>query len=738
MASTASPDKYSPEIPGLRAADPLVHDFARRLGTVDFDSIEGHLRLLEQRADAGQFLCLDEPAAAAVSEPTAAADGPSDTARELGEIGPYRLARLLGVGGFSRVYEAFHRDRPAERVALKLFQHRWLDALERLEIERLVLQELRHPNLVQAIDSGETQDGLSYLVLAFVSGQRIDEFVRSRKLAPREIAELFALLADALAYAHGQDVIHRDLKPNNILVSDERIPVVADFGLAKRLRLPRGQSVTVSGALIGTLGYLAPEQVHGGRGEITRAVDIYGLGATLYAVLTGRPPTESENLLRGLHQLQHGRPPAPRSLNPNVPLELQLICLKCLEKLPRDRYGSMEELAADLRRYVSGQRVTARAPSIGTQLVRWAVANPKISSLVAGIVAAVTLGLVGSLIFWQRAEVRRVQADNLLRSAHSILSVGNRMAENSLAQTAGSLEYRYNRLKQSVVFLSDLVEQSPADLGLKRELATTYFRLAKVCSRRNVFEESEEKFTLARDLFVSLAEKQPDDVTLKFDVFHSYLGHHHVKATIDEAGYSNELLWQAHELIQRILVIEPGNTKYRDAHINTMLQLAGRMLGMNPEAALRLKQQAHAESLKLREELPEPCLEWRYAGLTAAGIAGCLRKLERYDEAIVWIERAREYQKEYEERASRDPLEKIDGIWMLYEKVELYLKRGELQRAQEIYKEALQINLDYIEAYPDYIDFQRYFDSLRDLPKEYPELLTSPEILPEQTADWDF
>ena len=731
MPTKGSTESVSKDIAGLRATDPLVHAFSRNLGTVDFDSIDEHIRSLEKAADERDFLRLDEPVAGV----SAAEFAREDAEAELGEVGPYVLVRLIGVGGFSRVFEAYHRGRPAERVALKLFQHRWLDALERLEIEKVVLQELRHPNLVRAIDSGETADGLSYLVLAYVPGRRIDDYVRGAKLRPREIAALFAQLADAMAYAHGRDVVHRDLKPNNILVSDAGLPVVADFGLAKRLHLPQGQSVTMSGALVGTLGYLAPEQVHGGRGEITRAVDVYGLGATLYAVLTGRPPTESENLLRGLQQLQNVRPSAPRSLNPDVPLELQLICLKCLEKLPRDRYGSMEELASDLRRFMAGQPVAARAPSAGVQLWRWARANPTIASLVGGILAAIALGLVVSLVLWQRAEVRRLQADALLRSAHTILKSGNRMAENSLGQTAGSLEYRYNRLHQSVLFLQELMAEYPDDRELQRELAVTNFLLAKVCARRAMLEESLEKYELAEVIFRNLSARQPDDLVHRFDIFHSVLGQHDVMEKKATAGYDSELLIESHEMIAAILAAEPDNPKYRDAFLCTFVQLPEKTMGRDYEGRLQEYHVAHAEALKLRSDFSDPCLEWRYAGITATAIAGVLRELGRYEEALSWVEKAVRLHEEFLAREGGDPLERLDLIGIRHEEILLNLAIGDFSGARAVWDDSLELLRRWCREYPDYLDFQRYLSRLELLPLELPELGRNVEELPERTAD---
>lgn len=737
MVKTALSDSRIGAELGLKTMDPVVHEFARRLGTVDFDSIEGHVRSLEFAADANDFLSLEEESAAgAVDEPGDTSEQPGLDSRELpGEVGPYVLVRLLGVGGFSRVFEAFHRERPDVKVAIKLFQHRWLDALERLEIEKLVLQQLRHPNLVRVVDSGETAEGLSYLVLSLVSGQRIDEYVRSRQLKPREVAAIFAQLADALAYAHEQDVVHRDLKPNNILVSADGFPVVADFGLAKRLRLPRGQSVTVSGALVGTLGYLAPEQVEGGRGEITRAVDIYGLGATLYAVLTGRPPTESENLLRGLQQLQQERPPAPRSLNPDVPWELQLICLKCLEKLPRERYGSMDELAADLRRFIGGQRVLARQPGLLVQLWRWMFANPAIASLVGGILLTVIIGLAVALLLWQRAEEQKRQAGSLLRSANSILKEGNRMAEDSLAQTPGSLEYRYRRLLQSHAFLSNLVNEFPDDFELQRELATTEFLVAKVGARRGMLAESLVRFARAEEEFRALADRQPDDLTLRFDVFHALMGQHHMLCIINGAEYFGEKLFAARELIEGILAIEPENTKYRDAHVCVLLLLPSFEEPDKPGNRLEMYLQAYAEAMKLRADLPEPCLEWRHAGLLASSIAGALHNLGRREEVLVWLDKALLLQREYLDRASADPLEKLDWITIRMSEIGESVELGELARARTAFAETVQWTKDCHEAYPDFADFQRCMNELEYLKLVYPELILGPGKMPARTED---
>lgn len=721
----------------LKTTDPIVHELVARTGERDYERVSSRLRTLEEQADANRFLCLSDESESLEEQGKA---GTSKVISQLSspdavELGPYVLIRLLGIGGFSRVYEAYHRGRPSERVAIKLFQHRWLDALERLEIEKLVLQELNHPNLVKAIDSGETADGMSYLVMTLVEGERIDEYVRSRKLDYRAVSGLFAELADAMAYAHEHEVIHRDLKPSNILVTHQGHPVIADFGLAKRITPNRGHSLTATGALVGTLGYLAPEQVGPSRAEISRAVDIYGLGATLYAVLTGKAPTENENLLQGLNQLQYQRPAEPRSFDPNLPIDLQLICLKCLEKSARDRYDSMWELAADFRRFQSGQRVLARPPALWTQFYRWFQANKLVASLAIGLLLAVVLGLSVTLFLWRQAEVRRAEADGLLRSANTILTKGNKLAEDSLAQTPGSLRYRYERLHQSIGFLHQILEEFPGDFELQRELATTYFRLAKVSGHRGFYDEGIENFQIAEDLFRQLADQHPEDVTLQFDVFHSLIGNHHLYETRRAEGYQSEKLYAAQAIIEKVLAAEPDNVDFRDAYICSMSQVASRVWDLNRAEGLKLIERLHEEAMQLKADLPAPCLQWRHAGLTACTMVTFYASLGECEKAQSYLFKAEGLIEDYLATASKDPLEQLDWFCAKLWEVELALRRKDVPHARKIYDSMRERLLVLIQKYPDYYDFQRYWEDLEKFRSHWPELNTWYDDLADRTAD---
>ncbi len=363
--------------------DPLIRAMMGAAGTGGLRDVAQKIEELDAQADEASFL--DAPTILNDQRRTPTELESIPAGESISSIGPYQLIRQIGRGGFGRVYEGYRQDSPGQKLAVKVFENRWLDDIERLEIEKLVLQKLNHPSLVTAIESGAADDGTAYLVMNLIDGIRIDQFVRRQGLEFIQIAKLFRQIAEAMAYAHGQDVVHRDLKPGNILITKDGTPVVTDFGLAKRLNLEGGRSLTATGTLMGTLGYLAPEQADPKRREVTRSVDVYGLGATLYHVLTGHAPFERENLLKALDDLRTQSPKLPTSYNPDIPPDLERICLKCLAKSPQDRYESMQALATDLQRFVDGRRVAARPLGWNRRFWRWCNANPVIAGLSVGL-----------------------------------------------------------------------------------------------------------------------------------------------------------------------------------------------------------------------------------------------------------------------------------------------------------------------------------------------------------------
>jgi serine/threonine protein kinase len=374
----------------------------------DDETLRAALRLrLERRLRLGPFL-----------QPPTVVPSPASPP-PLPHIPGYEILGVRGHGGMGIVYQArqVQLDRP---VALKMILSGALpNDRARFKVEAEAVARLQHPNIVQIFEVGE-HGGRPYLVLEWVAGGSLAEHLGGTPLPARTAAELLLPLALAVASAHARGVVHRDLKPANILLQEERspgrkdaktdqeekeeeqtlgsalrssfaplrpgerfsfIPKIADFGLAKRLDVDQGHTQT--GAVLGTPSYMAPEQA-AGRKDVGPATDIYALGAILYEALTGRPPFTGSTVLETLDQVRDHDPVPPSRLQPRVPHDLDVICLKCLRKEPADRYATAAALAADLQAYLGGEPIRARSWTALEQIVR-AVRHHNLDERVAGL-----------------------------------------------------------------------------------------------------------------------------------------------------------------------------------------------------------------------------------------------------------------------------------------------------------------------------------------------------------------
>jgi tRNA A-37 threonylcarbamoyl transferase component Bud32 len=293
-------------------------------------------------------------------------------------FGGYELLEEIGHGGMGVVYKARH-TKLNRAVALKMILaggHAGTAELARFQTEAEAVARLQHPDIVQIFEVGE-YDGLPFFSLEFCSGGSLDKKVRGTPVAPREAAALVQRLATAMEAAHQKGVIHRDLKPANVLLTEDGTPKITDFGLAKKLD-EAGQ--THSGAIMGTPSYMAPEQAEGKK-DIGPAADIYALGAMLYDLLTGRPPFKGATPMETIRQVVSDEPVPPSRLLPSCPRDLETVCLKCLHKEPRKRYGSAADLAEDLRRFQAGEPITARPVGSLERGWRWCRRNPVVATL---------------------------------------------------------------------------------------------------------------------------------------------------------------------------------------------------------------------------------------------------------------------------------------------------------------------------------------------------------------------
>jgi serine/threonine protein kinase len=292
-----------------------------------------------------------------------------NAAQSLGVFGEYELLSEIARGGMGVVYKARHRklDRV---VALKMILAGRLageDDLVRFRTEAEAAAKLRHANIVAVHDVGEI-DGQHYFSMAFVDGDTLAQKLAKGPQPSRAAARYVRQIARAVHYAHRQGVLHRDLKPSNILLDADDEPHVTDFGLAKRTGSDQGQTRT--GAVLGTPSYMAPEQAAGRVKDQGPWTDVYGLGAVLYELLTGRPPFKAAAALDTLMQVLENEPVPPRLLNDKIDNDLETICLKCLEKDPRRRYPTAEAVAEDLQRYLNGDHISARSSNMFDRVTR--------------------------------------------------------------------------------------------------------------------------------------------------------------------------------------------------------------------------------------------------------------------------------------------------------------------------------------------------------------------------------
>ena len=543
-------------------------------------------------------------------------------------FGDYEIQKELGRGGMGVVYKA--RQVSLNRsVALKMIKAGVLadDAeLRRFQNEAEAVAVLDHAGIVPVYEVGE-HDGQRYFSMKLVEGGSLADELASFKNNLKAAATLLAETAEAIHHAHMRGILHRDLKPANILVDSEAHPHVTDFGLAKMIE--SDVELTQSGAIMGTPAYMSPEQAGGRRGTITTATDVYGLGAILYALLTGEAPFGGESLIETLDAVRTRPPEPPRKRSASTPRDLETICLKCLEKDPRRRYASAQALADDLHAWLNLRPISARRVGTTERAWLWCKRKPVVAALAASVLLAALLG-TGAVIAVQtkanrvleqknlalqasntkldeqrvRAEARETQAINAVKHFGDAVSKNEALKSNPMLESL-----RKELLKEPLTFFKDLRDRLLTDKDTRSEslarLADASFDLGRLTNEIGNQQDAVIAYRESLAIRQKLADSNPAVARFRG----ALAGTHHNLAVLvsamDKPAEAEAAYRKAIALSRKLADDNPADTQSREflpnhhGNLGTLLSATGR-----PAEAEAELHQAIALRQKLADDNP--------------------------------------------------------------------------------------------------------------------------------------
>ncbi len=433
-------------------------------------------------------------------------------------IGPYAIISEIARGGMGIVYRA-RQTQLCRDVALKIIRSgQFADEVEvaRFRKESMAVGGLQHDGIVPVYDVGHDQ-GFHYYAMPLISGEDLAAKIAHGPLPASEIASIVRDAAKAVQFAHERGVVHRDLKPRNILVDEKGKVHVADFGLAKLVGLDQhatqSSELTESGQIVGTPAYMAPEQVTGQADPLS---DVYSLGAVLYTGVTGRPPHQAATPLETVRQLLDQEPVAPRRLNSLIPRDLDTIILKALSKSPVVRYASAGELAQELDRFLQGRPIKARPLSAPEQLWRWAKRQPIVASLTAAVLFSLTAGLAFSLWLFSIARTNeRTAVKNADFAVQTVKRYLTEVAENPELKEVGMESFRRQLLLNAQEFYKQMEGQATKSSALPESQAETYFQLAFISNELGEPENANSHYGKAIDAYRHLVSSRPENLVFQ-------------------------------------------------------------------------------------------------------------------------------------------------------------------------------------------------------------------------------
>ena len=492
-------------------------------------------------------------------------------------FGDYELIEEIARGGMGVVYRARQTNLGRE-VAVKLLLHGALAStqdVDRFRAEAAAAASLKHPGIVAIHEVGEC-DGQHYFSMDLIAGRDLAAVTREGPLPVRQAAEIVALVAQAVQHAHDHGVLHRDLKPSNILLDAVAQPHVTDFGLARRSG--DAASLTQTGSLLGTPGYMAPEQAAGNRGAIDARTDVYGLGAVLYQLLTARAPFTGESAPEILKQVVEEEPIAPSLLNRSLPRDLETICLKCLSQEPGRRYASATLVAEELGRWLRHEPILARPISPLGRLARWARRKPLVAALAAALMFLLLASAIGSLVFvrnihqaWQAEAAQRLRAEDRQREGEELINF-------MLGDLADRLEPvgRLDVLETTIAQVDKFYAKMPRDqmtLASQHSQAKALYQFADIRAIQGLLAESVTNYDRAIQQYNQLSAANPTNLDWQFELSKTWneLGISYAR----QSDYTNAFaaLNQSLALRERLCRARPTNTFWSASYGSTAVNL---------------------------------------------------------------------------------------------------------------------------------------------------------------------
>jgi len=668
------------------------------------------------------------------------------------KLGPYEIHSWLGAGGMGEVYRAFRADGEyTKQVAIKLVRAGQNSAfvVNRFKNERQILAGLEHPNIARFLDAGTTDGGLPYFAMELVEGQPIDRYCDAHRLPIEERLNLFLTVCSAVQHAHQNLVIHRDLKPGNILVTIDHVPKLLDFGIAKILdapSVPAAVDPTLTVMRVLTPEFASPEQV---RGEIiTTASDVYSLGVTLYVLVTGRDPyafashspldvakavcdTEPLKPSETVHHCEedirsHGRGfnqtaesvsvarnTRPEKLRRRLSGDLDNIILTALRKEPKRRYASVEHFAEDIRRHLENMPVLARTDTFGYRTSKF-VTRHKIGLAAAALVSlTISAGLGVTLqearVARRQAEIARLQTARAERRFTDVRKLANSLLfgiNDSIQFLPGATSARKLIVEQGVEFLDSLSSESADDPALKKELAAGYQKLGDIQAYVVLGNVGDHRggiasYRKAVKLREELDRRFPDDLTVQIDLAKSYQTLGNALRAIGNQTEADHYLDKAFQIVRPLAEKHPNDTGILYNLGVLEWQQAGSLWRQaNIDASLHAYRES-AETFSRAATLdPANTRARRALAIAHKNIGGDLEQLDRLDEALYNYRLAFDIDQQLLAQEPENTMYLRDSTVDFRNLGDVFIKQNKSKEARKNYESALTIDHRLVQRDP--------------------------------------